>query len=240
MRASRWAALALGAIALAGACTGPGPGPTPTTTPGPTTPGAGGRAPVIFVHGFGQSASQWNTATGTFRSNGYPSARLSAISYNSRVGIATSAGTLAAEVDAVRARTGAARVDIVSHSMGSLVAKQCIIAGGCRGKVAHWESIAGVDNGTANEILIARGTASNEDVQGRTPLRQNLVDNWGVIVSDGVKVQVHWTPNDGIVVPASLSQEPPPAVNRQIDGLNHMNIFNNATVLRETIAFFAT
>ena len=32
--------------------------------------------------------------------------------------------------------------------MGSMVAKTCIIIGGCKGKVAHWETMSGVDNGT--------------------------------------------------------------------------------------------
>ena len=121
--------------------------------------------------------------------------------------------------------------------MGSMVAKACIIEGGCKGKTAHWNSISGVDNGTANEILIARGTASNEDVQGRTPLRKRLQDNWNVIVSDGVQVQVHWSRNDGIVVPGDLSRQPAPAVNIEKSHLNHLNIYSDAAVVREIVAF---
>jgi triacylglycerol lipase len=225
-------------VATAG-CMRPGPG-TPTTT---TTPGGGGgtgRTPVIFVHGFGSSASQWTGVMSQFRSRGYASTDLSAISYNSQVGIQVSARTLEQEVTRVLARTGAAKVDIVSHSMGSMVAKTCIIIGGCKGRTAHWNTISGVDNGTANEIVIARGTASNEDVQGRTPLRKQLQDGWQEgIVAQGVKVQVHWSANDGIVVPGSLSQEPPPARNIAKPSLNHINIYSNAAVVGEVISFFA-
>jgi triacylglycerol lipase len=207
---------------------------------GPPT-GGNGRAPVIFVHGFGASASQWTGVRSQFQSRGYAAGQLSAISYNSEPPIAQSAEILEREVNAVIARTGAAKVDIVSHSMGSMVAKTCIIIGGCKGKVAHWESISGVDNGTANEIIIARGTRSNEDVQGRTPLRKQLQDGWQEgIIDQGVKVQVHWSPNDGIVVPGSLSQQPPPAINIQKPALNHMNIYSNSGVVGEIVSFFAT
>jgi triacylglycerol lipase len=215
------------------------PPPPPGTNPGPGNPGTG-HVPVVFVHGFGSSASQWTGVMSQFRAKGYAAGELSAISYNSQVAIATSSQTLAAEVQRVLARTGAPRVDIVSHSMGSMIAKHCIILGGCKGKTAHWETMSGVDNGTANEIVIARGTASNEDVQGRTPLRKQLQDNWNVIVQDGVKVQVHWSANDGIVVPGSLSQEPAPARNVAKPSLNHLNIYSNSAVINEVVTFFAS
>jgi triacylglycerol lipase len=241
----RWrtAAPVLGFVVLAtvAGCTRPpggGPGTT-TTTAG--NPSPGGRNPVVFVHGFGSSASQWTGVMNQFRAKGYTSAQLSAISYQSPPAITESAKVLEAEVGRVLARTGAAKVDIVSHSMGSMVAKTCIIVGGCKGKVAHWETMSGVDNGTANEIAIARGTRSNEDVQGRTPLRKQLQDGWQEgIVAEGVKVQVHWSANDGIVVPGSLSQEPPPAVNIAKPGLNHLNIYSNAGVIGEVVSFFAS
>jgi triacylglycerol lipase len=230
----------LALVGMTAACRPGGGGGRPTTT---TTTGGGGggggRNPVIFVHGFGSSASQWTGVMSQFRSRGYSSSQLSAISYQSAPAIETSAKTLEAEVNRV-SRNGAIKVDIVSHSMGSMVAKTCIIIGGCKGKVAHWETMSGVDNGTANEIIIARGTRSNEDVQGRTPLRKRLQDEWGEgIVAQGVKVQVHWSRNDGIVVPGSLSQEPPPAVNIEKSNLNHMNIYSNSTVIGEVVGFFA-
>ena len=239
-RSRRAGALLAGLLLLAAAgCMRPPTGGGGTTTTPPGGGGGGnGRAPVIFVHGFGGSASQWTGVMNQFRAKGYASSQLSAISYNSQVGIETSAKTLEAEVGRVLARTGAPRVDIVSHSMGSMVAKTCIIIGGCKGKVAHWESMSGVDNGTANEIVIARGTRSNEDVQGRTPLRKQLQDGWQEgIVGQGVKVQVHWSRNDGIVVPGNTSVEPAPADNIEKPNLNHLNIYSNTEVIGEVVTF---
>jgi hypothetical protein len=120
-----------------------------------------------------------------------------------------------------------------------MVAKTCIIIGRCTGRTAHWESLAGVDNG-ANQLALARGMASDDDVQGRTALRQRLQDGWqDGIVEQGVKVQVHWSPNDALAA-NGVSQEPPPADNVSKPGLNHLTLMSNSTVIGETITFFGT
>src|SRR3954447_23920106 len=130
-RSRRAGALLAGLLLLAAAgCMRPPTGGGGTTTTPPGGGGGGnGHVPVIFVHGFGSSASQWTGVMNQFRAKGYASSELSAISYNSQVAIATSSQTLSAEVQKVLARTGAPRVDIVSHSMGSMIAKHCIILG---------------------------------------------------------------------------------------------------------------
>jgi triacylglycerol lipase len=233
MRFTRFVALSLG-LALAGpvACTMPGPtGASPAKT--------ARRTPVVFVHGYLLGPSQWTTAINRFKAKGYTDADLMAIKYDYNVSVVDSARTLAQAVDTLRARTGAPKVDIVSHSMGSLVTKQCIIAGGCATKVAHWMSISGVDNGTALEL--SPGLPSNEDVQGHTPVRQYLQDHWGDLVAQGVKVEVQWAPLDLIVWPSTLSKEPPPAVNKQVSViLNHLTIYLAPGVIDESIRFLGT
>jgi hypothetical protein len=127
---------------------------------------------------------------------------------------------------------------VVSYSLGSLVTRQCIVVDGCRGKVRRWMSIAGVDNGTDVELPSARGTASNEDVQGRTPVIGDLRARWGELVAQGVMVEVQWTPLDGIVVPSDRSTLPPPASNRRVEGLNHLTMPTDPAVVAETVRFF--
>jgi triacylglycerol lipase len=224
-------------VAASVGCTRPpGHGGPTTTVPGPGT----GHVPVVFVHGWGASGAQWSGVINQFVAKGYARSELSTISYTSPVAIVESAKLLEAEVARVRTATGAAKVDIVSYSMGSMIAKACIIIGDCKGRTAHWSSSSGVDNGTANEIPPARNTAAGDDVMGRTPLRQQLQDGWQEgIVDEGVKVQVHWSVNDEIVVPGDLSQEPPPAVNIAKPNLNHGTIYNDATVGGEIVAFLA-
>jgi hypothetical protein len=49
-----------------------------------------------------------------------------------------------------------------------------------------------------------------------------------------------WTPNDGVILPATNSQNPAPAVNVELPStLAHNDLPTNAGVLAETIDFFA-
>ncbi|MFD0345450.1 esterase/lipase family protein [Kitasatospora aburaviensis] len=65
------------------------------------------------------------------------------------------AGRLAAYVDDVLRRTGADRVDIVAHSLGSLPSRWYVRFGGGAAKVGHWISLAGPNHGTTVAWLCA-------------------------------------------------------------------------------------
>jgi triacylglycerol lipase len=226
------------------------------TTAACTTPPPPKHNPVIFVHGYLLGPANWTTAIAQFTAAGYAPSEIVAIRYDYVVSVIDSAPTLAQAVDEVRARTGAERVDIVSHSLGSLVTKQCILGDApagkpdCHGKVAHWMSLAGVDNGTKVELAIAKGQPSNEDVQGRPPVCQSPCDpapvypklqsRWNGTVCQGVSVEVQWTPNDEIVKEPERSREPAPAVNLEVHSLDHISIISDPPVIAETIRFFAS
>jgi triacylglycerol lipase len=228
MRYKRFGALGL-VLALAG-------GTVSCTTPTPPTP----RTPVMFVHGYGGTAEYWTGVKAQFVTAGYTPAELGAVTYDFNVAIDVSARVLEQGVADLLASTGASKVDIVSYSQGSLVAKDCIIAFGCRDKVSHWMSIAGVDNGTTVELPTAKGTASNEDVQGRTPLIRNLQARWSELVAQGVKVEVQWTPIDLIVDPSDRSKEPAPATDKVVPGTNHLLIANDPRVVAESLVFLTS
>lgn len=106
------------------------------------------RTPVVFVHGFSGSASNWNTAMSVFRAGGYASGELFAYEYNSAQSNETSAAGLRSFVNSVRSRTGAARVDIVNHSMGGLVSNWYLKQLGGQQYVAHLASVAVANHGT--------------------------------------------------------------------------------------------
>ena len=59
-----------------------------------------------------------------------------------------SAAGLAQIVDRLLEATGADKVDIVAHSMGSLASRWCIRFSGCGGKVAHMVGVAAANHGT--------------------------------------------------------------------------------------------
>ena len=59
------------------------------------------------------------------------------------------AAQLGDEVDRVLARTGAAKIDLIAHSMGALPARWCVTFGSCAGKVANVVTLSGANHGTA-------------------------------------------------------------------------------------------
>ncbi|MDH6279133.1 esterase/lipase family protein [Prescottella agglutinans] len=84
--------------------------------------------PVVLVHGTGMSMQEtWGTVSPVLRNEGYCVFALNygvaAQSWGSG-DIRNSARELAGFVDTVRARTGAAQVDIVGHSQGGTMARQ--------------------------------------------------------------------------------------------------------------------
>jgi triacylglycerol lipase len=196
--------------------------------------------PVIFVHGWSANETMWDTAVATFEAAGYRSGDITVLFYDSGQSAHDAAATLAAEVDHLRSYTGKAKVDIVSHSLGSMVTRYCIELGSCAGKVGHWMSLAGADNGTAFAAICAPFQASCADMSGQTPTIANLQSAWPQITTQQVKVEVQWSSGDGVIIPAANSKNPAPATNVELaSSLSHNAIPNDPGVLAETIAFFA-
>ena len=198
-----------------------------------------GRTPVIFVHGWNADEGKWDDAVAEFKSAGYTSGDITVLYYDSSKGAADVASSLADEVDHLRTYTGQQKVDIVSHSYGSMVTKSCIVAGRCAGKVSHWMSLAGADNGTSTAELCTLIQASCRDMTGQTSTIADLQAAWGQISVQNVKVEVQWSSSDGVITPNTNSKLPPPAVNLQVSGsLSHDDMVKNSSVITETINFF--
>jgi triacylglycerol lipase len=104
--------------------------------------------PILFVHGFTSSASAWNTMKPRFQADGWESNYLMAISYNSYQSNVTIANTIASSVNTLKANTGAAKVDIVTHSMGGLSTRYYLKNLGGTANVDDWVSLAGPNHGT--------------------------------------------------------------------------------------------
>lgn len=141
---SRRSWLALCAAALLPACASGPSLPTPI--------------PIVFVHGNGDSAALWTTTLWRFESNGWPRERLHAIdmplpaardhdgvAQPGRSSVTEFAQHLAAEVDAVLARTGAAQVALVGNSRGGNAIRHYVQNLGGAAKVSH-AVLGGVPN----------------------------------------------------------------------------------------------
>ena len=199
-----------------------------------------GRTPVVFVHGWNGSESTWDEAVDQFLADGYAPGDITVLYYGSSLSAADAADILADEVDHLLAYTGASKVDVVSHSFGSMVTRYCVSLGDCAGKVDHWSSLAGADNGTSLAGLCLGVQASCQDMSGQTSTIADLQAAWGAISAQGIEVQVQWSSGDGVIIPATNSQNPPPAVNVEVPGsLGHNDIPADSGVISTTLAFFA-
>ncbi|WP_436844153.1 esterase/lipase family protein [Streptomyces subrutilus] len=104
--------------------------------------------PVVFVHGWNSDGSTWETMAGRFRADGWPTGHLDQWTYNATQSNATTAAQLADEIERVLRSTGAAKVDIVTHSMGALSSRYYLKNLGGAPKVDAWVSLAGPNHGT--------------------------------------------------------------------------------------------
>jgi triacylglycerol lipase len=215
------------------------------------------RNPVVLVHGYVEGNIIWGPMINGLKAAGYRDGDITNFAYDTTgaaqaSSASTAAGRLATAVDAALAHArangnpNAAKVDIISHSYGSMVTRYCVAVGQCRGKVGHWVSLAGADGGTSIAVLpalIGQGSGVDMSPNSQTVNLLRQPQNIEAVRSQGVEILVQWTPNDGIIIPPQNSQWPTPAnpdpcCNRQLPGtINHLNIFSNAEVISNTITF---
>ena len=111
------------------------------------------RHPVVIVHGFQvfcgtETNATWRTWIDESLLRGYRRGDVSVFEYDSCARNEASIAGLAQYVDQLMARTGATKVNIIAHSVGSIISRACIRFGGCAGKVDKLISIAGANHGT--------------------------------------------------------------------------------------------
>jgi triacylglycerol lipase len=104
--------------------------------------------PILFVHGYGGNAENFCTMIGRFRADGWSDNELYAYDYSLVTSFATDAGDISAQVNAILARTGASKVDIITHSAGAVSSRYYIKNLGGESKVDAWVSLAGPNHGT--------------------------------------------------------------------------------------------
>jgi pimeloyl-ACP methyl ester carboxylesterase len=105
--------------------------------------------PMIFVHGYTGSAQQYEWQAMRFASNGYPQEYLNAFDYDS-VQYATNPAfrpvvyaALDAQIDAILLATGADKVELLGHSLGTSVSQVYLSNPTRAAKVAHYVNLDG-------------------------------------------------------------------------------------------------
>jgi hypothetical protein len=102
--------------------------------------------PMVFVHGYTGSASQFEWQAMRFAGNGYPQEYLNVFEYDSPNYATTAPAVLAAlnaRIDAVLAETGADKVELLGHSLGTSVSQTYLSNPAWAAKVAHYVNLDG-------------------------------------------------------------------------------------------------
>jgi hypothetical protein len=123
----------------------------PACTPGAVkVPTPANIKPIIFVHGFAGSAAQFESQAMRFETNGYPASYIYAYEYDSSPGLSPQfpPPEVLAGIDQLIATvlkdTGADKVDIIGHSLGTRVSQAYLISSPERAaKVAQYVNIDG-------------------------------------------------------------------------------------------------
>ncbi|MBL8779280.1 MAG: hypothetical protein JNK12_25380 [Acidimicrobiales bacterium] len=194
-----------------------------------------GLEPIVFVHGLHDSSAAFTTMVQRFRDAGVPEDRLWAWNYDSRQSNVDSADDFAAFVTGVRLETGAARVDVVAHSMGALPTRWCIRFGPCRRVVDDWVSLAGPNHGsniTLTCLLFPGEEGCPEMAVGSSFLDQL---NEGDETPGQVDYTTIRTTDDQIISPSD-STELAGAPNLVFEGLAHNDLLTEPAVFAKVAA----
>ncbi len=191
------------------------------------------RDPILFVHGWNSSASTWNTVVGRFAADGWTSAELNTWSYNTAQSNATTAQQLASKVNSVLAATGAARLDLISHSMGGLSTRYYVKNLGGGPKVDEFVSLAGPNHGTGTANLCFWNTSCFEMRPGSSFL--NAL-NSGDETPSTPRYGTWWSPCDEVINP-DTSTILSGAANTQTSCLSHSGVKDSATVYAQVREF---
>ncbi|MFK3738790.1 esterase/lipase family protein [Massilia sp. TN1-12] len=195
----------------------------------------GAHPPVLLVHGYGCNAGYWAHLVPLLDAAGISHAG---------VDLEPVGGDIDAYVPSVDRRvrellaaTGAARVAIVGHSMGGLVARAYVRAHGS-GKVARIITLGTPHHGTAlanlgpgiNALQMRRGTG-DEEAQGSDWLRALAASESPATRALITSIYTH---HDNIVAPQTSSVLPG-ARNIAFGGIGHVALGSNPRVLGEVM-----
>ena len=103
--------------------------------------------PMIFVHGFSGSGGQFDSQARRFASNGYPSSWIEAHEYDSTFATNTREQVYAGldeRITRLLAATGADRIDLLGHSLGTALMQAYLNSSPQRAaRVAHYVNLDG-------------------------------------------------------------------------------------------------
>ncbi|CCK31717.1 secreted lipase [Streptomyces davaonensis JCM 4913] len=202
----------------------------------PTPAQAATHNPVVFVHGLSSSSSSWDDWIADFKADGYTSSELYAFSYDWSQSNATTARQLATYINTVRTQTGAAKVDLVVHSMGALGSRYYLKNLSGTTYVDDFVSTAGTNHGTTTAGWCSWLYTSCAEMYTGSSFLTSL--NSGDETPGSVSYASYWSNCDDALTPdttAILSG----ATNVEVGCISHTDMNNDYGVYEQVRDFIA-
>ncbi|MFE1415963.1 esterase/lipase family protein [Streptomyces sp. NPDC058746] len=199
---------------------------------------AASHRPVVFVHGYNADPGVWGALREDLRAAGYADSELFSFGYDTHQSVnEVLSGRLAAYVEDVRRQTGAAKVDVVGHSFGSLVSRWYVKFGGGGAVVDHWVSLAGPNHGTSTAWACALWDQACRDMTPGSYVVKSLGS--GDETPGAVKYATFWSDCDEVVNP-DASVPLSGAVNTPVGCLKHNDLLGDDATAAGVRAFLAS
>jgi triacylglycerol esterase/lipase EstA (alpha/beta hydrolase family) len=183
------------------------------------------RNPVILLHGFAMNRTNWIWLGRRLAARGI--GPLYGTSYFSPQSVRRSARRLADFVEEVLAREDGARVDIVAHSLGGVVARYYIERMDGAKRVRHLVTIGSPHQGTAVAHFGPLIPSALESRRGSAL----LAEIGPLAAREGISYTSIWSRSDAIIEPPESSSIVPAGEDRVFDDLGHLSLLLSPRVL---------
>lgn len=182
--------------------------------------------PVVLVHGFTGSPSSMATLKANFEAQGR---QAFSIDYNTENNI-TNASQLATFINDVKAQTGAAKVDLVVHSMGGLSARYYLKNLGGTANVSEFVSLGSPHRGVLSACLLPTSLGGQMCIWSSFLSALNAGDD-----TPGSVIYTTIYSTGDTTVPNSSSQLDGGACHKQVTGVSHSGLTTNSTVFAHVL-----
>jgi triacylglycerol lipase len=181
--------------------------------------------PILFVHGWKETGSIWNTMIERFEKDGWTKAQLNNWTYNTSQSNVTTAKEVATKVTEIMKSTGATKVNLVTHSMGGLSTRYYTKNLGGGKTIEDWVSLGGPNHGTTTANFCFE--VSCEEMRVKSTFLNAL--NEGTETPGETHYATWWSPCDEIINPHE-SVILKGATNTETECISHLALTTNEKV----------
>lgn len=189
--------------------------------------------PILFIHGWSENSLMWANWTARFAIDGWSTDELYTMDYNTVQSNVVTAEQVKQRIASIRAATGSARVDVVTHSMGGLNSRWYIKFLGGTNEVDEWVSLGGPNHGTTTAYACIAMPSCREMVPGSSFLQEL---NAGDETPGDVRYGTWRSPCDEVIFPNS-STVLSGAQNTQTACMEHIQLSQDPRVYEQVRDF---